>query len=143
MARQAAVDSTQHLVSGSQKLDLEPPADMLRLTKKERSAWEDYIQARTDWRASDLRVLHNVVKLETAKVKADREAKKTPLTYDSEHGPKAHPIHAEARAARKGWQEALRFLGLNQPKPNAMRAGARGAPVGAKRGKRGLLKTVN
>lgn len=143
MTRHSAPDSTQALVAGSQKLKLDPPTDMLRLTKKEQLAWEDYIQARTDWRAADLRVLHQVVKLESAWVKAKRESKRTPLTYTTDNGPKAHPVHAEARAAFSAWQSALRFLGLNQPKPNAMRAGARGAPVVTKRGKRGLLKTVS
>ena len=133
---QSASDSVRHLVRTATPVKHEPPGDLPKLTVKERRAWVAYLQARTDWRESDLRVLHQAIKLETRWLKADKAASREPLTVETSNGPKAHPIHSEARAALRDWQSALRFLGLNQPKPNAMRAGARGAPAGSNRGKR-------
>ena len=65
--RKSASDSVYGQIERAQTADAEYecPEGLDNFTDSEESAWNDYLDAKDSWKASELRQLHKLVKLET------------------------------------------------------------------------------
>ncbi|WP_116364423.1 hypothetical protein [Parahaliea mediterranea] len=109
-------DSLESEVAATQSRErgYQVPYGLKALTKREKTAWNQYTGCRTSWSEPELRTLHRIVKTETKLEKLLVEANKAPYTYEKAGGSIAeHPIHVAVRSTEKLIHSQLRVIGLN------------------------------
>jgi hypothetical protein len=124
--RKPANDSIAGRIASAQadQRHIEVPEGLGELTSAEEIAWNQYISARNEWKANELRALFEVVKTETRINQIREEAENTPFTYETGTDPgnithKPHPIHAELRSEQNALKGYLRLIGLQLAKSAA------------------------
>lgn len=105
MARRSAIDSIQAKIARNSRptLSFDIPKGLDPLNERENAAWNDYIEAKSEWKASELRTLHRMVKIESELLDKRSEAE----SLESKD-----PFHKEVRDITKLLHCELRLLGL-------------------------------
>ena len=137
--RNHAVDSIAGKVEAAKNAEMaqQVPEGLKKLTKAEAIAWNQYIQARTDWKQSDLRTLHRLCRNGTKLGKIERQLMREPVMVETANGGMAaNPIYALHEKMEKAIRDDIKLLGINTPayvrkdpaKPAAPKRG-KAAPV--------------
>jgi hypothetical protein len=148
MIRKSASDSITGQI-GAEMREIkvyEVPEGLKKLRAPEKIAWNQWTTHKDGWKASELRELHTLVKLETRYNAILVEQEKLPYCIENASGVEInHPIHVQVDACLKMIQTQIRMMGLNAVMHAARDNGKEGAalaPVQASRGKRPLLAGV-
>ena len=134
MGRKLAIDSIAAKIQQNSRPDLEydVPLGLAPLSDPERSAWNDYIAAKSSWKAAELRTLYRLVKFESEMFRKWLEA------GELESG---DPLNKEVREVTKMVHTELRLLGFCLPAN--MKAAQAGEGKPAKQSKRGKKASVS
>ncbi len=141
--RKPASDSIQGRIDSaiSAQTVYQSPEGLPDLTELETTAWKQYIAHKNEWKDSELRQLHALVKMETKLTDMESEAAVTPFTFQASENSmiKEHPIHGMVSKQRNDIRSQLRVMGLNSPHDIARKNANEGRPS-AGRGKAPLGK---
>jgi hypothetical protein len=108
MSRRLAVDSIAAQIARNMgpELEYDIPKGLEGLTTQEQHAWNDYISAKSSWKASELRTLYRLVKIETEYQEKRNETKGLESS---------DPLFKEVREVQKSLHSEMRLLGFVIP----------------------------